>query len=97
MLTNGGATAALTSVQNAVGTVSDFRSSIGALQSQFSFRGNIVDVQTANTENAVSALLDVDLAEELSNFYEKRALTEASIAGQSQSGQLSQSLLNLVR
>jgi flagellin len=50
-----------------------------------------------NTEAARSALLDLDVAQEMSNFTSKQILVQAGVAMLSQANQLPQNLLRLLQ
>ncbi|MAS87475.1 MAG: flagellin [Micavibrio sp.] len=95
--TNANAVTAIGLVNTAIDTVVGYRADVGALQSRFGFRGDVVAVAVDNTEDAASAILDVNIAEEQTNLTNKQVLTEAAIAGLSQANQLTQSLLSLIQ
>ena len=95
--TNANAILAIGLVETAIGNIVADRATVGALQSRFGFRNDVVSVAVDNTEDAVSSILDVDIAAEQTNLTNKRVLTEAAIAGLSQANQLTQSLLSLLR
>ena len=95
--TNANAVTAIGLVETAIGNIVADRATVGALQSRFGFRNEVVSVAVDNTEDAVSSILDVDIAAEQTNLTNKRVLTEAAIAGLSQANQLTQSLLSLLR
>lgn len=80
-----------------INTVSGFRATIGALQSAVGFQGEVVATQIENLQGARSAIQDVDIAAEQTNFTNFQVLTEAAIAGLAQANQLTQSLLSLLR
>jgi flagellin len=93
--TNADALAALDAVNNAINTLGSYRSNVGALQSRFSFRDQILASSIDNTKAIASAILDVNLAEEQTKLTNSRVLTEASIAGLSQAHNLSRSLISI--
>ena len=95
--TNANAVTAIGLVETAIGNIVADRATVGALQSRFGFRNEVVSVAVDNTEDAVSSILDVDIAAEQTNLTNKRVLTEAAIAGLAQANQLTQSLLSLLR
>lgn len=97
LLNPANAAAAFAAVDSAIGDVSGFRAEIGATQSRFNFRDNVVKQQEVNTQAAASAILDVDVAAESTRLTNSRVLSESAIAGLSQANALTQSLLNIVR
>lgn len=97
LLNGANASLALDAVNGALGTLSNYRAGVGALESRFGFRGEYIAQAQANTEAVASSILDVNLAEEQTRLTNSRVLTEAGIASLSQANQITQSLLNLVR
>ena len=95
--TNANAILALGIVESASGDIVSMRATVGALQSRFGFRNEVIAVSVDNTEDAVSSIMDVDIAAEQTNLTNKRVLTEAAIVGLSQANELTQSLLTLLR
>ena len=95
--TANGAIAASTSLDTDIDKISSNRATVGALLSRFEYRGDVIASSVENLEAAQSAIMDVDIAAEQSNFVSKQVLTEASIAALSQANQMKSSLLSLVR
>src|SRR5205823_3305038 len=62
--TQSGATAALTTLDTAIDTVSKARADIGAQESRFNFSADSISTQTQNLQSANSAIKDVDIASE---------------------------------
>lgn len=91
------AAAAFDLVDAEIDNVSNDRAIVGAIQSRFGFRQQVLAVAVDNTQAAASSILDVDIAAEQTNLTNTRVLTEAAIAGLSQANQLTQSLLALLR
>ncbi len=87
----------ITTIDTAIGNVGTARATVGALQSAVEFQGEVVSTQINNLGAAKSAIADVDIAQEQTNFTNFQVLTEAAIAGLSQANQISQSLLSLLR
>lgn len=97
ILTAGNADNAISAVNNAISTLSGSRAAVGAVQSRLDFASNNLAVSIENSEAARSALLDVDVAEEITNFTTKQVLLQAGVAMLSQANQLPQNLLQLLR
>ena len=95
--TNAAAVTALGNVETAINAIVADRATVGALQSRFGFREQVIAAGVDNTANAASSILDADIAAEQTNLTNKRVLTEAAIAGLSQANQLTESFLALLR
>jgi len=90
-------TSDITALDNAIGNVGTARATIGALTSAVQFQGENLETQIQNLKAAKSTISDVDIASEQTNFTNYQVLTEAAISGLSQSNQMKQSLLALLR
>ena len=97
LLTSAAATTESTAIDAAIDSISSYRSTVGSLGSRFEFRGSVVDASIENLEAAKSAISDVDIASEQTNYTNQQVLTETSIAALAQANQMKTSLLSLVR
>jgi len=95
--TQANANAAITAISTAVSTVSSRRADIGANQSRMEFAKANLAVAVENTTAATSALLDVDVASEITNFTSKQVLLQAGINMLSQANQQPLLLLKLLQ
>ena len=84
-------------VNTAISSLSSARAKVGAVQSRLDFASNNLAVSIENSEAARSALLDVDVAEEITNFTTKQVLLQAGVSMLAQANQLPQNLLELLR
>jgi flagellin len=91
------ADAAITAISTAVSTVSSRRADIGANQSRMEFAKANLAVAVENTTAATSALLDVDVASEITNFTSKQVLLQAGINMLAQANQQPNYLLKLLQ
>lgn len=91
------ATTSLTAIGTAIDTVNGFRATYGSYMSRFDFRAQNVDTQVENIEAAKSALLDTDVAAEMTKFTSAQVLLQANIAMLAQANQLPQNLLRLLQ
>jgi len=91
------ATAAISLVATAIDTINAFRATYGSYMSRFDFRARNVDTQVENIEAAKSALLDTDVAAEMTRFTSAQVLMQANIAMLAQANQLPQNLLRLLQ
>jgi flagellin len=91
-----GAQDALAAIDTAIGSVSDMRSELGAVQNRFeSVISNLSNI-TENVTASRSQVADTDYASEVSNMVRAKILQQANIAIQAQAKQSSQSVLGLL-
>ena len=86
---------ASTAVSNAIDTLNQSRSDVGAAQNRLTFASNNLATAIENAEAARSNLLDLDVAAEISNFTSKQILVQTGVAMLAQANQLPQNLLRL--
>jgi len=91
------AVAAMDEIDSAITAVSKMRADVGATLSRFEFRGDVEITSLENLESAASAITDVDIAAEQTNFTNAQTLTSAAISALSQANSMSQSLLKLLQ
>jgi len=98
--TNGGdgsgAVLASNVLDRAITTVTSLRADLGALQSRFNFAATNITTNIQNTEAARSDFLDVDIADESTQFATAQVRLQASISVLAQANQLPQNLLKLI-
>ena len=97
MTTQTTATAAISLVSTAINSVNSFRATFGSYMSRFDFRARNVDTQVENIDAAKSALLDTDVAMEMTKFTSAQVLMQANVAMLAQANQLPQNLLRLLQ
>lgn len=90
-----GADAASVSISNAIATLNTARANIGALQNRLDIASSNLAVSMENTEAARSQLLDLDVAQEMTEFTSKQVLLQAGVSMLAQANQLPQNLLRL--
>ncbi len=93
--TSSNANAAITAVANAIDTLNQSRSVVGAAQNRLSFAAQNLATAIENAEAARSTLLDLDVAAEITVFTSKQVLLQTGIAMLAQANQLPQNLLRL--
>jgi flagellin len=93
--TSSNANAAITAVANAIDTLNQSRSDVGAAQNRLSFAAQNLATAIENAEAARSTLLDLDVAAEMTVFTSKQVLVQTGIAMLAQANQLPQNLLRL--
>jgi len=94
---NGTATAAITSINSAIKTVSTQRSSLGANQNRLEHTIANLDNASENLQAAESRVRDVDMAKEMMSFTKNNILQQAAQAMLSQANQAPQNVLQLLR
>lgn len=95
--TSANAVTASAEVDAAIDLVSSMRSLVGAYESRFSFREDVIDTSIENLQSAKSAITDVDIASEQTNYTTQQVLTEVATAALAQANQMKSSLLSLVK
>lgn len=91
-----GATSALTTLGNAISSVSAARANIGALESRFNFSASDISTQTQNLQAANSAITDVDVASEEATLSSAEVKTQAAVSAETAANQMPQYLLKLL-
>ena len=91
------ASAGLEAINNAIDTLNEFRSDVGAAQNRLDFAFANLSVSVENAEAARSTLVDLDLAQEMTSFSSKQVLMQAGVAMLAQANQMPQNLLRLLQ
>lgn len=94
--TQSGADAAIATIDAAIQTVSNERSSLGANQNRLEHTINNLGTSSENLTAAESRIRDVDMASEMMSFTKNNILTQASQAMLAQANQLPQGVLQLL-
>ncbi|WP_077613999.1 flagellin N-terminal helical domain-containing protein [Caenibacillus caldisaponilyticus] len=95
--TQSGAEAAITTIDNAINTVSTERSKLGAYQNRLEHTINNLSTSSQNLTAAESRIRDVDMAKEMAEFTKNSILNQAAQAMLAQANQLPQGVLQLLR
>jgi len=90
------ATTASAALETAIQSIASLRASNGAEQSRLTFAQDILAVNRTNLEAANSRILDVDIAEESTNFARRTIIQEAGLAVLAQANTSAASLLRLL-
>ncbi|HUT50206.1 MAG TPA: flagellin [Alphaproteobacteria bacterium] len=93
--TVGGAETSSSEVTAAIDALSSARANVGAGQSRLDFAAANLATAVENTEAARSALLDLDIASEMTEFTSKQTLLQAGVSMLAQANQVPQALLRL--
>jgi len=97
LTTASGAQAALSVLDRAINTVTDFRASMGAYQNRLSATISNLDITSMNMQASRSRILDTDYAKETTNLAKSQIITQAATAMLAQANQSSQSVLALLK
>lgn len=95
--TQGGAKAAITTIQNAIDTVSGERSKLGATQNRLEHTIKNLDTSAENLQAAESRIRDVDMAKEMMEFTKNNILTQAAQAMLAQANSAPSGVLQLLK
>ena len=95
--TESGAAAALASIDSAINSVSEFRSSFGAVENRIDASINNLTTLKINTEAAQSRIMDADFAQETSNLTKSQILSQAATSMLAQANASKQNLLALLQ
>ena len=96
-LNGGGATAAIDTISTAIGTVDDNLAAIGAAQNRLTYAYNNLQTEITNMSSQQSAIRDVDMASEMTNFTKNQILEQAGTAMLAQANSSAQNILTLFK
>jgi len=91
------ADAAITTINDAINTVSEQRAALGAIQNRLEHTINNLGASSENLTAAESRIRDTDMAKEMMEFTKNNILTQASQAMLAQANQVPQGVLQLLR
>jgi len=91
------ASTALGSLDAAISNLASMQASVGAYESQFNYRTNVITNSRENMDAAQSAIADCDVAEAQSEFSSAQVKTNAAIAALAQANSMPQQLLSLLQ
>jgi len=92
-----GAASALTTIKNAINTLSEYRAKLGATQNRLEHTINNLDNVVENTTAAESQIRDTDMASEMVKYSNNNILAQAGQAMLAQSNQANQGVLSLLQ
>jgi len=87
----------LTTIKNAVNSVSNMRAQIGAGMNRLQSAVSVLQTQSQNTSSAESTIRDANFAEEVANLTKFQILAQSGMAALAQANSSSQSVLTLLR
>jgi flagellin len=86
----------ITAIDNAIDTLAQNRAELGASQNRLEFASANIATSMENTEAARSALMDLDVAAEMTKFTSKQILVQSGVSMLAQANQMPQNLLRLL-
>ncbi len=86
----------MTKIQNAIKTVSQQRSKLGAIQNRLEHTINNLDTTSENTQAAESRIRDTDIAETMVEYSKNNILSQAGQSMLAQANQSTQGVLSLI-
>jgi len=86
----------LKELDKAIATVSGLAGEFGAVQDRIQYTQSNLEVYSQNLTSAVSALVDVNMATEMTNFTKDQVLQQAGVAILAQANQLPDAALHLI-
>ena len=95
--TAAGATAALSTLDNAIDSVNSIRGDLGAIQNRLSYTTNNLSSIVTNTEGAKGRIMDADFAVETSKLAKTQILSQAATSMLAQANQSKQGILALLQ
>lgn len=95
--TQTGANAAITTINDALESVSEERAKLGAMQNRLEHTIKNLDTSSENLQASESRIRDVDMAKEMMNFTKNNILQQAAQAMLAQANQAPQGVLQLLR
>ncbi|MGE5484575.1 MAG: flagellin [Ignavibacteriales bacterium] len=95
--TRAGANTAITTIDNAINTVSSQRAELGAVQNRLEYTIANLGAANENLTAAESRIRDVDMAIEMANFTKTQILLQSGTAMLAQANQKPQAILQLLR
>jgi flagellin len=97
IMSQGGASEAITTIQNAIKTVSAERSKLGAYQNRLEHTIKNLETSAENLQASESRIRDVDMAKEIMEFTKNNIIQQAATAMLAQANQAPQGVLQLLR
>ncbi len=91
-----GAAAAISTIKDAINSVSSIRGTLGATQNRLEHTQNNLSVMKENIQDAESTIRDTDIAEEMMSYTKNNILVQSAQAMLAQANQIPQGVLQLL-
>ncbi len=95
--TNEGSYAAIDSIKKALASVSSVRARLGSYQNRLEHTISNLDVTNENLTSAYSRIMDVDMADEMTNYATQQVLVQAATSMLAQANELPSQVLQLLQ
>lgn len=92
-----GATTMITILDDAIATVSSARSALGAYQNRLDSTRSSLDVSSENLTDAMSRIMDTDMAEAMTEYTQLSVLTQAATSMLTQANNRPQEIMSLLQ
>lgn len=92
-----GAGKAIAKLDDAIGKINTVRSTIGAVTNRLEYSVSNLDQTSENMNAAISRILDVDMAEEMTEYTKYNVLTQAATSALAQANEIPQMALQLLQ
>lgn len=92
-----GATTMITILDDAIATVSSARSALGAYQNRLDATQSSLDVSSENLTDAMSRIMDTDMAEAMTEYTQLNVLTQAATSMLTQANNRPQEIMSLLQ
>lgn len=96
-LTSRGCGEAITIANNAIGRISEIRSSIGAYQNRMEHTISTLEITEENMTASLSRIEDVDMADEMTKYTTYNVMTQAATSMLAQANQMADKVLQLLQ
>ena len=97
IVTQSGATGAITTIDNAINRVNEIRGDLGALQNRLNYTVNNLSSISNQTQGARGRIMDADFAQETTALTKQQILSQAATSMLAQANQSKQSILALLQ
>lgn len=97
VLTQKEAAKSITLLDNAINQVSNVRAKLGAYQNRLDHSIQSLDTTSINLTESLSRIEDVDMAEEMATFTQKKVLSQAGVSMLAQANESPQRILSLLQ
>lgn len=91
------ASTAITTVGNAINSVSTQRAALGAMQNRLEHKINNLDTSAENLQSAESRIRDIDMAKEMTKYTQTSIMVQAATSMLAQANNAPQNVLSLLR
>lgn len=92
-----GATKAISAFDNAIQSISNYRSNLGAMENRLNSTISSLDISSENMTDAMSRIMDTDMAEAMTNYTQESVLSQAATSMLAQANNRPQQVMSLLQ